>query len=107
MIENIGDVSLKDNALGYVDEIRKSKNKMDTIFNTFNENVNQLKSSGGFESSSGREFYNRYAQLKSHYDDFLRMFEEFAKDYEMAIENAQMADTTVKSAAQEIKNTLK
>ena len=104
MIENVGDVQLKDSALGFVDGIRKSKNRMDSIFNTFNENVDRLKSSGGFESPSGHEFYNRYAQLKTHYDNFLRLFEEFAKDYETAIENTQTADTSVKSAAQGIKN---
>ncbi len=105
MIENVGDVQLKDGALGYVDAIRKSKNRMDSIFNTFNESINKLKSSGGFDSPSGHEFYNKYSQLKSHYDDFLKLFEEFARDYEVAIQNTQAADTSVKSAVQGIRNT--
>lgn len=104
MIENVGDIQLKDNALSYVDTIRKSKSKMDSIFNTFNESINQLKGSGGFDSQAGHEFYNKYAQLKPKYDEFLRLFEEFARDYEVAIENAKMADTSVKSAAQGIRN---
>ena len=42
-MSNIGDVELKDNAQSYVDQIRKHKQVMDSIFNTFSDSVKKLK----------------------------------------------------------------
>ena len=93
---------LNDEARRYIEGIRATKNKMEAEFEDFNATMQQLASGNAFVGSAGNSFFDKYNSLKKEYEYFERLFDSFAKDFELSVEATEATNRAVEQAASQI-----
>ena len=97
-----GSTYLNDEARSYIEEIRKTKDRMKSRFEDFNDTMKKLSSGNAFVGSAGTTFFQKYDALKKEYTYFEDLFESFAKDFEQSVEATEATNKAVEQAVSEI-----
>mgnify|MGYP004477160535 FL=1 len=75
--------------------IRGCSANMKSIFDDFSSTMNNIFSSGMFEGQASQQFQSEYNQLKSKFDSYTSLVEQFAN-------NISSANQTIKQTEQSI-----
>lgn len=79
--------------------IKECSNKMKTIFNDFNQTMNQVGSDDVFMGQASEALKNRFNSLKGRFDSYTAKVEQFANMISGAADQTQSTEQSIASDA--------
>ncbi len=78
-----------------VASIRNYSSNMKNIFDDFNATMNNIFSSGMFEGQASQQFRSEYDQLKSKFDSYTSLVEQFANSISSANQDVKATEQSI------------
>ena len=80
--------------------MKNCSEEMGNVFNAFEESVNRVGTPEAFEGEGNEAFQNKFRSLKSHFDEYTRLVNEFSNMMMTASEEEEKTEKAIASKAE-------